>query len=94
MSLANSMFLKDSTQKYIKQSFISTLKSKYDADVILTFLNHIANTFLANKVRLSNNLEGEVIYINPEYLARPTVKCGDSFIDLSRRKDIYITAII
>ncbi|WP_026660310.1 HD-GYP domain-containing protein [Butyrivibrio sp. AC2005] len=67
---------------------------KYDADVILTFLNHIANTFLANKVRLSNNLEGEVIYINPEYLARPTVKCGDSFIDLSRRKDIYITAII
>ncbi|WP_408071028.1 HD-GYP domain-containing protein [Butyrivibrio sp. JL13D10] len=67
---------------------------KYDADVILTFLNHIANTFLANKVRLSNNLEGEIVYINPDHLARPTVKCDDSFIDLSRTKDIYITEII
>ncbi|WP_026490795.1 HD-GYP domain-containing protein [Butyrivibrio sp. XPD2002] len=67
---------------------------KYDADVILTFLSHIANTFLANKVRLSNNLEGEVIYINPDNLSRPTVKCGDSFIDLSRMKDVYITEII
>ncbi len=67
---------------------------KYDADVILTFLNHIANTFLANRVRLSNDLEGEVIYINPDHLSRPTVKCGDSFIDLSRIKDVYIKDII
>ncbi len=67
---------------------------KYDANVVITFLRHIANSFLANRVRLSNDLEGEVVYINPDYLSRPVVKCGDSFVDLSKMKNIYIKELI
>ena len=67
---------------------------KYDANVVLTFLRHIATSFLANRVRLSNDLEGEVVYINPDHLSRPVVKCGDSFVDLSKMKNIYIKELI
>ncbi len=68
--------------------------TKYDPDVLITFLRHIAASFLANRVRLSNDLEGEIIYINPDHLSRPIVKCGDSFVDLSSLKNVYIKEII
>ncbi len=67
---------------------------KYDPKFLLTFLNNIENTFLQDRVRLSNGREGEIVFINKEHLDKPTVKCGMDFIDLSIQKDIYIEAII
>lgn len=68
---------------------------KYDTDMILTFLRNVSNSFIGFRVRLNNGLEGEVVFIHPEQLSRPTIKCANNkFIDLSVHKDMKITAII
>lgn len=67
---------------------------KYDAQMIIIFLENIVNTYMNNKVRLSNGKEGEIVFINKTHLAYPMVKCGDEFIDLSVDKNIHIEAII
>lgn len=67
---------------------------KYDADILLTFLRNVSNSFIGQRARLSNGVEGKIIFIHPEKLSRPTVQCGDNFIDLTKHKDIKIVAII
>ena len=67
---------------------------KYDAQMIITFLENIVNTYMNNQVRLSNGKQGEIVFINKMHLAFPMVKCGDEFIDLSVDKNIHIEAII
>lgn len=67
---------------------------KYDPGYLLTFLENVVNTFLNQKVRLSNGLEGDIIYINPIALSKPTIKIGDKFIDLKILDNVSITQII
>ena len=67
---------------------------KYDSKYILTFLEYIVNTYLNNRVRLSNGLEGDIVLINKLDLAHPMVHCGDQFIDLSHEHGISIEAIL
>jgi putative nucleotidyltransferase with HDIG domain len=67
---------------------------KYDPNAIMTFLTNIVNTFIANRVMLNNGQTGEIIFVNPEHLARPMIKCGDQFIDLARNRGLSISAVI
>lgn len=67
---------------------------KYDTHMIMTFLEKIVDNYMLNRVRLSNGMEGEIVYINKHSLSRPIIKCGDEFIDLSKRKDIEIKELI
>lgn len=76
-----SMFEKDGLQKY-------------DAGYIMVILENIVNTYLLETVRLSDGQEGQVIYINKDHLARPTVKVENSYLDLSARRDINIVEIV
>lgn len=67
---------------------------KYDTRFILTFLENIVNTYMLQRVRLSNGAEGEVVFINRKHLSRPTVKCGNQYVDLSKHSDIFIEAMV
>ena len=67
---------------------------KYDTKAIITFLTNIVNTYLLNRVRLNNGLEGDIVYINRDHLAKPTIRVGSKYIDLSQNPDLYIEAII
>ncbi len=67
---------------------------KYDTNVIMTFLSNIVNTFIANRVMLNNGLTGDIIFINPDYLSKPVVKCGDKYIDLVSNRQLSIVAVI
>lgn len=67
---------------------------KYDPQMIMTFLKNVSNSFIGFRVRLTNGLKGEIVYISPENLSRPTIKCGDKFLDLNVHRDIKIAAII
>ena len=60
----------------------------------MTFLKNIANTYIHSQVRLSNGMIGEIIMINNSSLSKPVVKMGDSYIDLSKEKQIQIEAVI
>ncbi|MBQ8526878.1 MAG: HD-GYP domain-containing protein [Lachnospiraceae bacterium] len=67
---------------------------KYETEYILCFLENVVLTYMNNRVRLSNGLEGDIVYINRQILSKPMVKCGEQFIDLSVEKDLSITEII
>lgn len=67
---------------------------KYDTHMIMTFLENIVNTYMNNRVRLSNGKEGEIVFINKMYLAFPMIKCGEEYVDLSVNKNVHIEAII
>lgn len=67
---------------------------RYDAKYILTFLEHITNSFINTAVLLSDGQEAEVVMINRQFLSRPIVKTKDSFIDLSKNTNLHITAIV
>lgn len=68
--------------------------NKFNPNVIMTFLGNIVNTFIANRVNLSNGLSGDIIFINPESLSKPVVKCGNQFIDLSKEKNVSIVSLV
>lgn len=67
---------------------------KYDPEFLLPFLENIVNTFLNQEVRLTNGLEGRIIYVNPVSLSKPTVKVGDRFLDLKEIGNVRIEKII
>ena len=68
--------------------------SKFDTKYVMTFMEGIAQTYVNNTVRLSNDMVGEVVMINKNELSRPIVKVNDQFLDLSRKRDLTITAIL
>jgi putative nucleotidyltransferase with HDIG domain len=53
---------------------------KYELKYILTFLENVSNSYLNHKVVLSNGMEGNVIFINPTSLGRPTIVTKDNNI--------------
>ena len=68
---------------------------KFDPWPLMTFLECVANTYIGNRVRLSDGTEGEVVYINPKHYARPTIQTGpNSFVDLSEKPGLRVQAII
>ena len=67
---------------------------KYDSQYIITFLEYIVNTYLNNRVRLSNGMEGTIVLINKLDLSHPMIHCDGSYIDLSHERGVNIEAII
>lgn len=67
---------------------------KYDTKFILTFLESVVNTYIGNRVRLSNGQEGEIIFINRDKFSRPTIKCENEYISLIDRLDLTIDCLI
>ena len=67
---------------------------KYDGHYLLTFLEHVATTYMNNRVKLNNGMEGDVVFMNRNQYSRPMIQCGDKFIDLSREPDLYIETFV
>ena len=67
---------------------------KYDSKFILTFLEHIAESYMNNRVRLSNGKEGDVVFMNKNALSKTLIQCGNEFIDLSKETNIYIETFV
>lgn len=63
---------------------------KLDSSILLTFITNVAETTIQRRVRLSNGEIGTIIMFNKYDLFRPVVKVGDTFVDLSKKKDISI----
>lgn len=57
---------------------------RYDTKYILTFLENIVHTYISQEVRLSDDRIGTVVFVNTRALSRPLVKCGDTYVDLSK----------
>lgn len=67
---------------------------KYDTRFIMTFLENVMDTFIGNRVLLSNGQEGEIVFIHKTDITRPTIKCGNEFVDLSKDFSIEIVKLL
>ena len=68
--------------------------SHYNGIILNPILARIANSQLGMTVRLNNDAMAEVILINQQKLSRPLIKCDDEVIDLSKRTDLDIVAML
>jgi len=85
---------KPKTPFAVLEKFESEGFRKYDTRPLLVFMENTANTYLNSAVRLSNGAVGYVVYINKNHLGRPTVQCGDDFIDLSAHPELIIAEML
>lgn len=76
------------------QNFEEEGLQKYDAEMIICFLQNIVNTYLLSTVRLNTGEVGEIIFINKNFLTKPTIKIGHDYIDLSKCPGVYIKEIM
>ncbi len=67
---------------------------KYDVRFIMTFLENVMNTFIGNRVLLSNGEKGEIVYIHKNNVTRPTLKCGGHYVDMNEDRNIQIVAML
>lgn len=67
---------------------------KYDSHYILTFLEHVASTYMNTRVKLNNGEEGNVVFMNRSQYSKPMIQCGDKFIDLSKETDLFIETFV
>lgn len=68
---------------------------KYDIVFIMTFLENVINTYIDNRVQLSDGRIGTVKWIDKQCLSKPMVQLQDSsFIELSKYKDLTIEKIL
>ncbi|MCR5282174.1 MAG: HD-GYP domain-containing protein, partial [Lachnospiraceae bacterium] len=67
---------------------------RYETEYILCFLENVVQTFINNRVKLTNGLIGDIVYINKQHLSKPMVKCGNQFIDLANEKDVSIESFV
>ena len=69
--------------------------SKFDPKFLMTFMENITQSYLGNKVRLNDGTVGNIIYINKLAYSRPMIQVDEStYIDLTKRTDLYITTIL
>lgn len=67
---------------------------KYDPDLILTFLEKIAQTQLNNVVKLNNGLHGEIVFINRNSLSQPMIKVDGKIMDMTEYPDLHIVEVL
>lgn len=67
---------------------------KYEAAFILKFLENVVNTYMNNRVLLSDGTEGDIVYINHATLSKPMIKTEDGFVDLSQHPELSIEKIL
>lgn len=68
---------------------------KYKPQFIMSFLEHIANTYINNDVLLSNGQHAKIVLINKRHLTRPVVQIQEhKFINLENRPELYIQSIL
>lgn len=66
---------------------------KLDTEILLTFVNNMANYYIGVYVVLSTGEVGEVIFIHPHCVYRPIVRVGQNYIDLYAEHHIKILQI-
>jgi len=62
--------------------------------ILNTFIKNMGAYYTGAQVALNNNIQGEVVFINANSIARPIIKTDDGYIDLSHQRDLKIEKIL
>ncbi|MEG6585535.1 HD-GYP domain-containing protein [Dendrosporobacter sp. 1207_IL3150] len=79
----------------VVELMVEEMYEKLDPRICSVFLNNVRDYFIGNIVKLSDGREAEVVHMGHFIATRPTVRVIEGeFIDLEKRQDISITALI
>lgn len=68
---------------------------KFEPKYLMTFVEHVYQTYLNNTVRLNNQAIGKIVMMNQFSSARPVIAFPDNtYVDLTKETDLYIEAIL
>ncbi len=67
---------------------------KYDPHYMIPLLQQITEVYINHTVRLSNDEVGKVVLLNRNELAKPIVQIDDSFVDLTKMRQLKIREIL
>lgn len=68
---------------------------KYDIVYIMTFLENVINTYIDNRVMLSDGRIGVIKFIDKNNLSKPMIQLPDqSFVELAKYRDLKIEKIL
>lgn len=74
--------------------FESVSAQKFDTLTVYTLISNIAMYYIGDKVRLTNGMFGNIVFIDKEFISRPLIHCENGeIIDLKVEKDIKIAEI-
>ncbi len=69
--------------------------SRYNTQILLTFLENIAQTYQNNRVILNDGRSADIAILNKHRYSRPVIRFFDgSFLDLSQSTDIWIQSVL
>lgn len=71
------------------------LFGKLDQSICQPFVRHVRDCLINSPVLLSDGRTGQVIFFNPNHLAKPIIKTHTgTFVDLTTTKDLFIKCLI
>lgn len=74
--------------------FESVSAQKFDTLSVYTLISNIAMYYIGDRVRLTNGMLGNIVFIDKEFISRPLIHCEDGkIIDLRVEKGIKIEEI-
>jgi putative nucleotidyltransferase with HDIG domain len=65
-----------------------------DPAICHIFMNNLSNYYYGSHVRLNNELEGEIIYVNPCERTKPLIRCKNSFLNLTKDRNVEIVELL
>ncbi len=75
--------------------FESVSAQKFDPLAVYTLITNIAMYYIGDKVRLTNGLFGNIVFIDKEFVSRPLIHCQNGqIVNLRLEKDIKISEIL
>jgi putative nucleotidyltransferase with HDIG domain len=66
----------------------------FESKFLLPFIEKTEETYLHNKVTLTNGVEGEIILLNEQQKSKPLIRTQYGFIDLNAERDIEIEDVL
>lgn len=80
--------------KAAEEVFNASCANLVNPEIANLFLRNIYRMLVGSQVRLSNGLEGEIVYFNRFSPGKPLVKVNEDFIDLYRENHLFIEEIL
>ena len=67
----------------------------FDPKFLMVFMDNIAQSYMGTNVRLNNGTVGTIVFINKMCYSKPMIQVlGGEYIDLFKRSDLHIEAMI
>ncbi len=67
--------------------------STFDSKICYVLISNLAEFYMGKSCTLSTGEQGRIVYIDVNEPIRPIVQIGNHFVDLTKRRDVYVALL-